>query len=198
MDRRPPRAFDRRQSLAPAIAQDPRRGRRPGRHPGHRRSLFPRSGRLCAHPRDPRGAYDGRHPARPLSGAGLSLGRALPVDQQDAGRDLSGAGALRNHLRARAAGRRHRGQARHRPHRYPPPQRHHVGRDALPAAARGAGRGNPLRHRRLYRAARQTLCQDRLGRAQRRCEKAPSGRRTGRHRGRHVRGKKRDSARPTA
>ncbi len=38
MDRGPARASDRGQSFAPAVAQDPRRGRRRRRHPRHRRS----------------------------------------------------------------------------------------------------------------------------------------------------------------
>ncbi len=108
MDRGPARASDRRQSFAPAAAQDPRRGRQRRRHPRHRRRLFPRPGRLCAHPRDARRAHDGRHPAGPVSRAGLSLDRPFPPDQQDAGRDLSRARPLRDDFRARAAGRRHR------------------------------------------------------------------------------------------
>ena len=65
-----------------------------------------------------------RHPARALSGAGLSLDRPFPAHQQDAGRDLSRARPLRDHLRARAAGRCDRAAARHRPHRDAPAQCH--------------------------------------------------------------------------
>ena len=77
MDRGPARTPDRRQSFAPADAQDPRRGRRRWRHPRHRRRLFSRPGRLYAHPRDARGAHDGGHPAGAVSRAGLSRDRAI-------------------------------------------------------------------------------------------------------------------------
>ena len=46
----------------------------------------------------------------PVSRAGLSRGRPLPPDQQDAGRHLSRAGPLREHVRARAADGCHRGE----------------------------------------------------------------------------------------
>ena len=58
---------------------------RRGPHPGDRRPLFPRPGRLCAHPCGARRAHDGGDPARPLPGAGLSCDRPLSPDQQDAG-----------------------------------------------------------------------------------------------------------------
>ena len=65
----------------------------------------------------------GGHAARAVSRAGLSRGRPFPPDQQDAGRDLSRAGPLRDDVRARAAGRRHRASARHRSDRSAPAQR---------------------------------------------------------------------------
>ncbi len=191
MDRGPARAFDRRQSLAPAIAQDPRRGRQRGRHPRHRRRVFPRPGRLRAHARNPRRAHDGRYFAGSLPGAGLSFGRPFPPHQQDAGRDLPRARPLRDDLRARAAGGRYRRQARDRPHRSAPAQRHHHRGTALRTAARSAGRTHLHGYRRLYRAARQADRQDRLEKTQRRSAKAQGGRRTCRHRRRHVRGKER-------
>ncbi len=45
----------------------------------------------------------------PVSRAGLSGARSCPADQQDAGRHLSGARPLREHVRARAADGRDRG-----------------------------------------------------------------------------------------
>ena len=65
-----------------------------------------------------------RHAARALSRAGLSRGRPFPADQQDAGRDLSRARTLREHLRARAADGCDRGAARARPRRGAPAQSH--------------------------------------------------------------------------
>ena len=74
--------------------------RRP--HPRRRGRFLPRPGRLCAHPRRARRRSHRRHAAGPLSHAGLPGRRALPADQQDAGRDLSLARPLREHVRARA------------------------------------------------------------------------------------------------
>ena len=125
------------------------------RNPRHRRRDLSRQRRLCAHPRHPRRDDDLRRAARAVSRAGrLSRGLPFPADQQDAGRDLSRAGALRDHLRARAAGRRHRASASARSDPRAAAQRRHGRRDAVQAAARGAGRGNPFRLRRLSRAAR--------------------------------------------
>ena len=182
MDRGPARAPDRRQSFAPAAAPHPRRGRPRRPHPGDRRPLFPRPGRLCAHPRRARRAHDGGDPARALSGAGLSGGRPLPPHQQDAGGDLPRARPLRDHVRARAAGRRDRAEARPRSQRGAPPQRHLQGGDALSPAARGAGRGDRARLRRLCRAARQAPRRARLGQAQGRARAPPRRRRAGRRR----------------
>src|SRR6185437_16251351 len=62
-------------------------------------------------PRDARRTHDGRHSARSVPRAGLPGGRSLSSHQQDAGRDLSGAGPLRNHVRTRAPARRDRRNA---------------------------------------------------------------------------------------
>ncbi len=83
-------------------ASGARRGRCGGPHPRHRRRVLSRPGRLCAHPRGDRPRPRRRHAARPLSRAGLSGRRSCPADQQDAGRHLSGARPLREHVRARA------------------------------------------------------------------------------------------------
>ena len=109
MDRGPARTSHRRQPFAQPASQGARGGGGRRRNPRHRRSDFPRPGRLCAHARDPRRHDDVRRAARPLSRAArLSRGLSFPADQQDAGRDLSRAGPLRDQLRARAPGRRHR------------------------------------------------------------------------------------------
>ena len=57
-------------------------------------------------------------------------------------------------------------QARHRSQRRATAQRHRGGRDALSPAARGFGRGDRARFRRLCRAARQAPGRARLGQAQ--------------------------------
>ena len=114
MDRGPARASDRRQPFAPAAPPHPRRGRRA-------RAASSRSTTSSSTIRAPMSAptaprvrrYRRRHAARPLSRAGLSRGGAFPADQQDAGRHLSRARPLREHLRARAPDRRHRATARH-------------------------------------------------------------------------------------
>ena len=186
--------LDRRQSLAPAAAPHSRGDRWRGPHPRHRRSLFSRPGRLCAHPCRARRAHDRGHTSRSLSRAGLSRGRAFPADQQDAGGHLSRARTLRDHVRARAADRRDRGEARHRSQRRAPPQRHLEGRDALSPAAGGAGRGDRARFRRLRRPARQAPGAARMGQAQGRSRAPPRRRRSGRRRLRDVRGEER--ARP--
>ena len=155
MDRGPARAPDRRQPFAPAAPPHPRGAATDEGESSPSTTLFSRPRRLCAHPCHPRRAHDLRHAAGPVSRAGLSRGRPLPPDQQDAGRDLSRAGPLRDHVRARAAGRRHRAPSSARSDRRAPPQRRHAGRDAVQAAARGAGRGDRFRFRRLSRAARQ-------------------------------------------
>jgi aerobic carbon-monoxide dehydrogenase large subunit len=88
------RAFDRRQSFASAASPIARGRRRRRANPRHRRLLFPRSGRLCAHPCRARRAYDGRHPPRSLPGAGLSRGRPLSAHQQDSGGNVPRARSL--------------------------------------------------------------------------------------------------------
>ena len=124
MDRGPPRASDRRQPFAQPASPHPRRLHRRRRNPRHRRRDLPRQRRLRAHPRHPRRDDDLRHAAGAVSRAGrLSRGLPLPPDQQDAGRDLSRAGPLRDHVRARAAGRRHRAPAQARSDRGAPAQR---------------------------------------------------------------------------
>ena len=84
-------------------------GRRRGPHPRHRRRLSSTTrAPMCAPTRRAsRTMTCGMLPG-PYRVPGLSRGRPLPPDQQDAGRDLSRARPLRDHLRARAAGRRHR------------------------------------------------------------------------------------------
>ena len=64
---------------------------------------------------------------------------ACAAHQQDAGRDLSRARPLREHVRARAADGRGRRQARHRPHRGAPAQSHPGGRDAVHDRVQRAG-----------------------------------------------------------
>ena len=98
----------------------------------------------------------GRHAARALPRAGLSRGRPLPPHQQDAGGDLSGAGPLREHVRARAADRCDRRKLGIDPDRGAPPQPHHHGRDAV-SRGRSTALGNEIviRFRRLRRPARQ-------------------------------------------
>ena len=103
MDRGSARAPDRRQPFAPAAAQGARRSRQGRPHSRHRRRILPRPGRLCAHPCGDGARSRGRHAAGSLSGAGLSGARACAAHQQDAGRHLSRAGPLREHVRARAA-----------------------------------------------------------------------------------------------
>ena len=89
-------------------------------------------------------------------------------------------------------------RARHRPHRSAPAQCHCRRRNALSAPARSLGRGNPLRHRRLCRAARQAVRRDRLGQAQRRREAAQSRRRAWSASASRCSSKRAGSARPTA
>ena len=92
----------------------------------HRRRDLSRQRRLCAHPRHARRHDDLRRAAGPLSRARrLSRGLPFPPDQQDAGGDLPRARAVRDHLRARAAGRRHRASAAARPDPCAAPQRRH-------------------------------------------------------------------------
>ena len=164
MDRGSARASDR----APTIrASRPTRSapavdaRRP--HPRHRRRVLARPGRLCAHARDPRRDDDLRHPARPLSRAGLSLRRSCPAHQQDAGRHLSRARPLRDELRARATDRRDRGEARDRSDRGPPAQRDHRGRDAV-----HAGRSK-------CSAKRSSTTPATISRCSTRCSRRPTG-----------------------
>ena len=122
VDRRPARASDGRQPLAPAASSDPRRGGCGWPDPRDRRRVLPRPGRLYPHARDAGGGYDGRNAARALPRAGLSRSRPFPADQQDAGRHLSGAGALRGHFRARTGARCDRRPARTRSGGGAPPQ----------------------------------------------------------------------------
>ncbi len=156
MDRGPARAPDRGQPFAQPAPPRPRRGRRRRRNPRHRRRDFPRQRRLRAHPRHPRRDDDLRRAAGSVPRAGrLPRDLPFPAHQQDAGRDLSRAGPVRDHVRARAAGRRHRAPAQARSDRGAQAQRRHRQRDAVQAPAGGARRGNPFRFRRLPRAARQ-------------------------------------------
>ena len=98
MDRGPPRASDRRQPFAQPASPHPRRGHRRRRNPRHRRRDLPRQRRLRSHPRHPRRDDDLRRAAGAVSRARrLSRGLPFPPDQQDAGRDLSRAGPLRDH-----------------------------------------------------------------------------------------------------
>ena len=97
MDRGPPRASDRRQPFAQPAPPHPRRLHRRGRNPRHRRRDLSRQRRLCPHPRHPRRDDDLRRAAGPVSRAGrLSRDLPFPPHQQDAGRDLSRAGPLRD------------------------------------------------------------------------------------------------------
>ena len=103
MDRRPPRASDGGESFAPAEFCGARRGRCRRSAARHRRHVLSRPGRVCAHARRDRARSCRRDAARPLSDARLSHDRPHPADQQNAVRHLSGARALREHVRARAA-----------------------------------------------------------------------------------------------
>ncbi len=112
MDRGPPRASHRGEPLAPAGPPPARRGRRGRPRARARRRVLPRPGRLCAHPR-----RDGARPRRldaagTLPAAGLSRRRPHPPHQQDAGRHLSRARPLREHVCARADDGCRRGAAR--------------------------------------------------------------------------------------
>ena len=83
-----------------------------GAHSRHRRRILSRPGRLCAHPRGHGARSRGGDAAWSVSRAGLSGARACPAHQQDAGRHLSRARAVREHIRARALDGRDRGAAR--------------------------------------------------------------------------------------
>ena len=122
MDRGPPRASDGRQPFARAAPSRARRSRCATAACSRSKTSSstaraPISARMACACRSHQ--LDG---ARPLSRARLSLDRAFPPHQQDARRDLSRTRPLRGHLRARALDGCDRGQARHRPHRNPPPQ----------------------------------------------------------------------------
>ena len=150
--------------------------RRP--HPRHRRRVLPRPGRLCAHARGHRARPRRGDAAGPLSRAGLSRRRPHPPDQQDAGRHLSRAGPLREHVRARAADRRDRRQGRHRPRRGAPAQPDRA-RPRCPTTRplETLGTACRARFRRLCGPARQGAGRHRLGRAAARARDAPrSGR----------------------
>ncbi len=89
--------------------------------------------------------------------------RPHPADQQDALRHLPLARPLRDHVRARAADRRHRRQDRHRRHRDPPPQSDRQERDALQPRLRHARHRHHLRLRRLRETDGQVARRRRLG-----------------------------------
>ena len=115
-----------------------------GPHPRHGGRVLPRPGRICAHPRRARSRHDVGHAARPLSHPCVPLGRALPPHQQDAGGDLSRAGAVRKQLRARAPDRRYRRAARARRVRGAAAQPHRRRSDAVRARPRRARRQRGL------------------------------------------------------
>ena len=94
--------------------QRPRRRRSRRAHSRASTTNFSRSGRLYAHPCGDRPRSRRRHAAGPLSHSGLSRQCPYPADQQNAVRNLSRAGPVREHLRARAAHGRDRRQARFR------------------------------------------------------------------------------------
>ena len=136
-----------------------------------------------------------RHAAGALSRAGLSRHRPHPAHQQDAVRHLSRARPLREHVRARAAARRHRGQRRRRQRRNPPPQ---SDRPRAPCPTRSASTRSarissttpatmPGCSTRRWRSPAGTSCK-----ANSRARREP--RRKGRRRPCHVRGEERARA----
>ena len=156
-----------------------------------RRRVLPRPGRLCPHPCGDGARSRGVDAAGPLSPAGLSCRRPHPPHQQDAGRHLSRAGPLRDHVRARAHDGCHRRAPAPRPHRGAPPQPDRHVRDALCAAVRDAGRRHRARFRRLCGAARQGPAGRGLDEPAGRPAAAPRRRRSGRRRACAVRGEER-------
>ena len=131
---------------------------RRGRHPRHRRRDLSRPGRLCAHPRRraSRTMTCGMLPGPvPRAGAYRAVGHFRLTNKTPAA-TYRAPGRFETHVRARAAGRRHRApssaRSRSRCGGATP-----IAVDEMPyqAAARGARRGDPLRFRRLCRAARQ-------------------------------------------
>ena len=182
MDRGSPRASDGGQSVAPAAFSRPRRGRCRWPPACHRRRIFSRPGRLCAHPCGHRARPCRRHAARSLSHGGLSHGRPHPADQQDAVRDLSRAGPFRKYVRARAADGCDCRKTQNRSDRNPPPQSHCQERDALRPRLRHARHGNDLRFRRLRWPPRQSVGGGRLGQAASGLATPPRRRRNGRRR----------------
>ncbi len=150
MDRGPARAPDVRQPGPRAAPPRAHRGRQGRPHPRHRGRDLPRPGRLYPHPRRERPEPHHVHDDRRLQSAGVSRKGARAAHQQDAGRDLSCARPLREHVRALAPDGRGRRQARPRSGRGAPAQSHHRGGIALRHRVQRAGRrGARIRFRRL-------------------------------------------------
>ena len=109
--------------------------RRDGTILGLRGHIYRRHGRLYPHQWRRRAGQGRAIPARALSHSATSVrGRSLH-DQQDAGRHLPRAGALRGEFLSRAADRHGGARSRHRPGRIPPQEPDHRSRAALFASA---------------------------------------------------------------
>ena len=155
MDRGPPRASHRDQPFARGRlrAGDCLQARR--HHSRHARARQRRHGRLHPHQRR-RGAGQGRavpagavpHPRHRADGGGLR-------HQQDAGRHLARAGAVRGEFLPRAVARHRGGRSRPRSDGFPAQESHQGGGAAVPhRQARALRAGDRVRHRRLSRHLR--------------------------------------------
>ena len=131
VDRGPPGAPPRHQPC-PRRRLRARDRLRPRRH--HPRAARPRQGRrrrLHPHQRRDRRAQHRADSLRSLSRAEHPHAGLARAHQQDAGRHLSRAGAVRGRFLSRAAVRHGRARSRHRPRRVSPPQPDRGKRDAL-------------------------------------------------------------------